>query len=328
MSATHSTRWFWSDWLGDQAVRRLSLAERGLWIDLLALAAAGNPTGYVCDAQGRPLTLEEIARVANAASPDEVAKLIVGIVEKGAASRDRAGRLFNRRMVRDAVLSVKRREAGRQGAARTNSIWQENPDLPRQVPRQTPQQSGKGRAAFSHHDPPLPHEGEGHEADCARASGIALSETAFLLAEDLHAALGWDKDDPRAIGSAYTAQKWLNGGWNADLCLVTARRLVAAAGKPIKRLGYFEDAIAEAHADFTAPLPATPQGNQRQLPIIGVVPGGKDSYATSRRAGAKGPGGFARNFIDYVVDQAGEHGSDAAPDDEQGATPGALRSRS
>lgn len=124
MSAGASTVWFWSDWLGDQEVRRLTPAERGVWIDLLALAAAANPVGYVCDSKGSPLTLEEIARVTNAGSPDEVGKLIAAIIEKGAASRDRTGRLFNRRMVRDNATMRKRAEAGKLGGKTTaNKHW-------------------------------------------------------------------------------------------------------------------------------------------------------------------------------------------------------------
>ena len=87
MSAGASTRFFWSDWLGDQAVRRLTPAERGLWIDLLALAAAASPVGYVCDSCGTPLTDAEIGRLANC-SANEAGNLIVGIIEKGVASRD------------------------------------------------------------------------------------------------------------------------------------------------------------------------------------------------------------------------------------------------
>lgn len=145
MSATAKTEWYWSDWLGDQEVRRLTPAERGIWIDLIALAAVGSPTGYVCDDRGRPLALSEIARVTNAGSVDEVAKLIDGILEKGAASRDRSGRLLNRRMVRDAEkmakraeLSAKRAKAGRLGAAHTNLIFHNKPVLPQHVPRHLP----------------------------------------------------------------------------------------------------------------------------------------------------------------------------------------------
>lgn len=142
MAATSSTTWFWSDWLGDQEVRRLTPEERGVWIDMLALAAAASPVGYVCDGKGRPLTIEEIARVTNA-SPEAVSKLIVGILDKGAASRDRTGRIYNRRMVRDAAehvrkqdLKKKRMEAGRSGGQSTSLKYFGNPVLLQQMPRQ------------------------------------------------------------------------------------------------------------------------------------------------------------------------------------------------
>lgn len=136
MSATHSTKWFWSDWLGDQEVRRLTPAERGMWIDLLGLAAVGSPVGYVCDDRGRSLPLDEIRRVTNAADIDEVTKLIAGILEKGAASRDRAGRLYNRRMVREAELSAKRKKVGRLGGEATALKWKEFNAVPQQIARQ------------------------------------------------------------------------------------------------------------------------------------------------------------------------------------------------
>lgn len=140
MTATHSTKWFWSDWLGDQEVRRLTPAERGVWIDLLALAAVGSPYGYVCDDRGRKLSDDYIARVTNAGTVEEVSRLIAGILEKGAASRDRAGRLFNRRMVREKELSAKRKRNGSLGGERTKLIWQGFKSLPRQNARQTPGQ--------------------------------------------------------------------------------------------------------------------------------------------------------------------------------------------
>lgn len=152
MSAHQSTQWFWSDWLGDQEVRRLTLAERGLWIDLLALAAAGSPAGYVCDGRGEPISNEDIARLTNA-TPKEVAKLINGIVEKGVGSRDRTGRLFNRRMVRQAEMTAKKKRAGKLGGDQTKLKWlsfQSNATvLPRHVPEQVPRQM------LEHREPPL-----------------------------------------------------------------------------------------------------------------------------------------------------------------------------
>lgn len=137
MSAGASTRFFWSDWLGDQAVRRLTPAERGLWIDLLAIAAAASPVGYVCDDRGTPLTDSEICRVTNAASVEEVGKLIAAVIEKGAASRDRTGRLYNRRMVRDAALKAKRSAAGKLGGNATSLKYFPDPFLPKHLPQQT-----------------------------------------------------------------------------------------------------------------------------------------------------------------------------------------------
>jgi hypothetical protein len=142
MSAKQSTRWFWSDWAGDQAVRSLTPAERGLWIDLLSIAAVAAPTGYVCDQRGNALTYEQIGRFANCPAT-EVQSLIAGILEKGVAGRDRAGRLFNRRMVRDTELSVKRQRAGEIGAAATKLKWQALSGLPRDLPGHVPRQTGR-----------------------------------------------------------------------------------------------------------------------------------------------------------------------------------------
>jgi hypothetical protein len=124
MSSHQSTQWFWSDWAGDLDVRRLTPAERGLWIDLLCLAAVGKPTGYVCDQRGNPISYEEIARFANC-SPTEAESLIAGILEKGVGSRDRSGRLFNRRMVRRAEKAAEKRLAGKLGGAQTKKAWNE-----------------------------------------------------------------------------------------------------------------------------------------------------------------------------------------------------------
>jgi hypothetical protein len=144
VSASASTLWFWSDWLGDQEVRRLTPEERGVWIDMLALAAAAQPYGYVCDGKGRSLTDGEIARVTGA-SPEAVSKLIAGILDKGAASRDRTGRIYNRRMVRDAELKRTRAASGREGGKATARKYfgkfNEVSGLPKQNaqrPRHTP----------------------------------------------------------------------------------------------------------------------------------------------------------------------------------------------
>jgi hypothetical protein len=148
MTANRSTNWFWSDWSGDEAVRRLTPAERGLWIDLLALAAAALPMGYVCDNRGNALSYEEIGRFANC-SPTEAQSLIQSILDKGVCGRDQTGRLFNRRMLRDIELANKRRKAGQQGGLATKLKWQAFPGLPGDLPGHVPRQAGRA---------PLPKE--------------------------------------------------------------------------------------------------------------------------------------------------------------------------
>src|SRR6185312_2573603 len=183
MSATQRTNWFWSDWLGDQAVRRLTPAERGVWIDLLALAAGANPVGYVCDDRGRPLTLDEIARVTNAGTVDEVAKLIAGILDKGVASRDRSGRLYNRRMVRDAenaakkaALSAERAQAGAYGARTTSLKYFGKQTLPRQVPQQRPPSSLRS-TKNGNEEPPNGPQVSGSACACCRRHGASNPRT-------------------------------------------------------------------------------------------------------------------------------------------------------
>jgi hypothetical protein len=119
MAATSATMFFWTDWLGDQAVRRLTVAERGLWIDLIALAAMAAPFGHVCDGRGQPLAVSEIARVANC-TVRQVEILLKSMHEKGVFSKDSGGRLYCRRMVRDASLKAKRQYAGSRGGKNTS----------------------------------------------------------------------------------------------------------------------------------------------------------------------------------------------------------------
>ena len=66
MSATVSTRWFFADWLSDPCLRASSLAARGLWKDLLCIAAAnkGRQYGLVL-INSKPPSPEIIARIVN-----------------------------------------------------------------------------------------------------------------------------------------------------------------------------------------------------------------------------------------------------------------------
>ena len=126
-----STRFFWADWLGDPLVRQLNLAERGLWIDVLALCAQGTPVGYLTDREGRPLTTYAVAKIINA-DRGHVRRLLERLVNEGVASRDGEGRIYNRRMVRTengskyvgaGIGTGARAKSGSKGGTKTRQKW-------------------------------------------------------------------------------------------------------------------------------------------------------------------------------------------------------------
>jgi hypothetical protein len=52
-------QWFWADWSNDTALRLCSMPARGLWMELLCIAAQGDPYGTVT-IKGRPPSEREL----------------------------------------------------------------------------------------------------------------------------------------------------------------------------------------------------------------------------------------------------------------------------
>lgn len=131
---------YFNDWRNDPSLKVCSLAARGLWLDLLDIAARSPEPGVVQIGSlncSLPDGLPHIAAVVGRPL-QEIAPLIDELIASGAASRDRRGRLYNRRMKRDAALSVKRSESGRKGADVTNGKKRRIEGLPRQNPGKPP----------------------------------------------------------------------------------------------------------------------------------------------------------------------------------------------
>jgi hypothetical protein len=117
-------KFYWTDWLSDIAVRRCSLAARGLWMDMLCIAAQHDPIGYVA-VNGEACTNEDIARVSGS-SIETVDDLIKELERNGVFSRDRKGKIYNRRMINDAKKRKIARENGKNGgnpSLRNNSSF-------------------------------------------------------------------------------------------------------------------------------------------------------------------------------------------------------------
>jgi hypothetical protein len=95
------------------ALRRCSVAARGLWIEMLCVATQFEPYGYLAEGD-RPLTAEEIA-VMVGAKPAEVRRLTNELERRGVFSRDALGRIYSRRLVREAEALQRLRKNGAKG---------------------------------------------------------------------------------------------------------------------------------------------------------------------------------------------------------------------
>jgi hypothetical protein len=102
-------KWFFSDWLADAGVRSVSLEARGLWIDMLALMDQAPRRGYLQQANGRPLTAEQLA-VSVGSSVVTVSRLLQELESAGVYSSDATQTIYSRRMTRDVELRSKDRE--------------------------------------------------------------------------------------------------------------------------------------------------------------------------------------------------------------------------
>jgi hypothetical protein len=87
------------DWRGDQALRVVSIAARGLWIEMLCIMHEASPYGHLI-LGGRAVSNDVLARVAGL-GVDECGALIAELESAGVLSRTRKAVIYSRRMVKD-----------------------------------------------------------------------------------------------------------------------------------------------------------------------------------------------------------------------------------
>ncbi len=102
-----------SDWLGSTKLRGVSLAARGVWIDLLAIMWECTPRGTLTVA-GRPLSVTEAAKRVHGPIK-AVERAIEELLDEGVADMMDNGTIFSARMMKDAAIHEVRSEAGARG---------------------------------------------------------------------------------------------------------------------------------------------------------------------------------------------------------------------
>lgn len=133
MSDMPWSKFFWSDWEADQGLRLCSLAAQGIWMRMLCVCARHEPKGYLA-INGNPLGLDAIARLAGVAE-SEAGNLVDELERNGVFSRDRKGRIYSRRMVRDEKRSQEGRKHKKRGLKEAAEKHNENPPPSREPPR-------------------------------------------------------------------------------------------------------------------------------------------------------------------------------------------------
>lgn len=104
-------KWWMQDWHGEPCLEMCSLAARGLWMEMLSLAHGGEPYGHVTIG-GEAITTKDLARYARS-TEKEVTTLLKELERQKVFSRNKAGVIYSRRMVKDHVKA----EHGAKGAS-------------------------------------------------------------------------------------------------------------------------------------------------------------------------------------------------------------------
>src|ERR1700746_2243937 len=112
MSGLPWGKFFWKDWLTDPALSVCSLAAQGLWMRILCIMSMSDPPGHLIipPTTRNESEAKQVARMC-LADARQVRALLGELETRGVFSRNEAGIIISRRMIRDAELSVIGRDA-------------------------------------------------------------------------------------------------------------------------------------------------------------------------------------------------------------------------
>ena len=123
-----------SDWRGDAKLRMCSIAARGLWLEMLAIAHEAEEYGYVTINGKAPTNLQ----LAKMVGEDEswVTQWVTELENSGVFSRTSEGVIYSRRMVRDYKKAEVSRENGKTGGSSKHKKNKDDLDLGNLKPTQ------------------------------------------------------------------------------------------------------------------------------------------------------------------------------------------------
>ncbi len=122
----------------ERELQPLPIGAQGVWIRMLLRMHWAPRRGYLEHPTGKAFTEEDISRMVGV-SKAVISNMLYDMEYRyGTFSRDQNGVIFNRRMVRDTEISLKRKEAGSKGGnpVLVGTLVKQNENLNNQDPNQ------------------------------------------------------------------------------------------------------------------------------------------------------------------------------------------------
>lgn len=135
MSANPWMKFYPRDWRGDQALRAVSIAARGLWMECLCIMHEAKPYGHLV-LNGQKVADDTLARMAGV-SVDEVLALLAELRQAGVLSMTSKEVIFSRRMTKDYSRAQKGKKAVTKRWSQVSDN-QEQSDRPNRSPNREP----------------------------------------------------------------------------------------------------------------------------------------------------------------------------------------------
>jgi hypothetical protein len=242
MAGTTYSKFFWADWRSEPGLPLCSFAARGLWIEMLALMAETDDGSLSIN--GKEPTISMIAELTRARGQD-VEPLLQELETYGAFSRDRGGKIYCRRMRKDALKRRRNSEAGKKSVEVRSRKYSETPTGSNGVDQHTHLTTISHQPSTTSHQP----------AADARSSKEKTQDDLSRMAK-LEQALGQNLTN-RTNAFAFVGQMISLEADGIDIELdlfpmLAERRDSGKLSSTWKTLSYFRDAALEFRASRLA----------------------------------------------------------------------------
>jgi|GEM_PF-1020803 len=109
-------KFYAADWRANTALRDVSLAARGLWIDLISIMHEAEPYGHLVDKKGQAMTIESLGKIIGS-DREEIIPALDELLESEVAKKKKNGVIYSSRMESDEKKRRINRENGKKGGS-------------------------------------------------------------------------------------------------------------------------------------------------------------------------------------------------------------------